>query len=446
MSVEKKESTEMKNNVAEHLDEKFNVVGKSVRRKDALDKVLGKTKYVGDLNLPGMLYGGVKRSELASAKVVSINTDKAKTLPGVAAVLTYEDIPGKNLIGIINKDEPILVEDKVRRYGDALAVVAAESEEILEKALGLIEVELEEIEGVFTIEDALREDSPKVHGETNILSQKTMKRGDVEEAFKKCDVIVENSYYTPSINHVFIETEATIAKFEEGILTFWSSTQNPHYDRGEVAVMLGLPLNRVRSIQGNTGGGFGGKLDISTQCHAALLAYYTEKPVKMIRKRQESMQVSSKRHPHYMTFKTGATKDGKILAMEAELKQDTGAYGSYGLAVITRAMVHAQGPYEVPNIKITSTMVYTNNPMCGAMRGFGVPQVAVAHETQIDMLAEQLGIDPIDMRFKNCFKVGARTGTGQLLTNSVGIRDTIIAAREKAREEIDTIDAEEAAS
>ena len=436
MSVINKETTERKSDIIENLDAKFNVVGKDVRRKDALDKVLGKTKYVGDLILPEMLYGGVKRSELASAKIISINTDMAKALPGVAAVLTYEDIPGKNLIGIINKDEPILAEDKVRRFGDALAVVAAESEEILEKALELIEVELEETEGVYTIDDALKEDSPKVHGDTNILANKTMKRGDVEEAFKKCDVIVENDYYTPSINHVFIETEATIAKFEEGILTFWSSTQNPHYDRGEVAGMLGFPLNRVRSIQGNTGGGFGGKLDISTQCHAALLAYYTEKPVKMLRNRKESMQVSSKRHPHYMTFKTGATKDGKILAMEAKLKQDTGAYGSYGLAVITRAMVHAQGPYEVPNIKITSTMVYTNNPMCGAMRGFGVPQVSIAHETQIDILAEKLGISPIEMRLKNCFAVGSKTGTGQLLSNSVGIKDTIIAAAEKAKEVI----------
>lgn len=436
MSVINKETTERKSDIIENLDAKFNVVGKDVRRKDALDKVLGKTKYVGDLILPEMLYGGVKRSELASAKIISINTDMAKALPGVAAVLTYEDIPGKNLIGIINKDEPILAEDKVRRFGDALAVVAAESEEILEKALELIEVELEETEGVYTIDDALKEDSPKVHGDTNILANKTMKRGDVEEAFKKCDVIVENDYYTPSINHVFIETEATIAKFEEGIVTFWSSTQNPHYDRGEVAGMLGFPLNRVRSIQGNTGGGFGGKLDISTQCHAALLAYYTEKPVKMLRNRKESMQVSSKRHPHYMTFKTGATKDGKIIAMEAKLKQDTGAYGSYGLAVITRAMVHAQGPYEIPNIKITSTMVYTNNPMCGAMRGFGVPQVSIAHETQIDILAEKLGISPIEMRLKNCFTVGSKTGTGQLLSNSVGIKDTIIAAAEKAKEVI----------
>lgn len=356
MSVINKESTERKNDIIESLETKFNVVGKEVVKKDSLDKVLGKTQYVGDLNLPGMLFGGVKRSDLASAKVISVNIDKAKALPGVAVVLTYKDIPGKNLIGIINKDEPILVEDKVRRYGDALAIVAAESQEILEKAIELIEVELEEIEGIFTIEDALREDSPKIHGDTNVLAKKTMKRGDVEEAFKQCDVIVEENYYTPSIAHAFIETEATLAKFEEGIVTFWSSTQNPHYDRGEVAGMLGLPLNRVRSIQGKTGGAFGGKLDISTQCHTALLAYYAGKPVKMVRDRKESMMVSSKRHPHFMKYKTGATKDGKILALEVELRQDTGAYGSYGLAVITRSMVHAQGPYEIPNVNINATL------------------------------------------------------------------------------------------
>lgn len=415
----------------------FNVIGKNVAKKDALDKVLGKSMFTADMRLPNMLMAGVKRSEVPSGKVISINTEKAKNLPGVVSVLTYKDIPGENVIGIINKDEPILVTDKIRRIGDAIALVAAENESTLEKALELIEVEIEETQGVFTIEDALKEDSPKIHGDSNILSEKVLKRGDVDAAFEKCDVIVENEYSTPVIAHMFIEPEATLAKYEEGIITFWSSTQNPHYDRGEVARMLGLTLNRVRSVQATTGGGFGGKLDISTQCHTALLAFYTKRPVKMVRSRKESMIVSSKRHPHFMKFKTGATKDGKILATDVELLQDTGAYGSYGLAVITRAMVHAQGPYEIPNVRIRARMVYTNNPMSGAMRGFGVPQVAIGHEGQMDALAEKLGIDSVEIRLKNCFKTGSVTGTGQKLADSIGIYETIKKAADKADEIMD---------
>lgn len=414
----------------------LNVIGKNLVKKDSLDKVLGKAEFVADMKLPNMLVAGVKRSEVPSAKVISVNIEKAKALPGVAAVLTYKDIPGENIIGIINKDEQVLVTDKIRRIGDAIAIVAAENKDILEEALELIEVELEETKGVFTIEDALKEDSLKVHGDTNVLSQKVLQRGDVDKAFEECDVVIENNYYTPVIAHMFIEPEATLSKYEDGVVTFWSSTQNPHYDRSEVGRMLDFPLNRVRSIQGSTGGAFGGKLDISTQCHTALLAFYTKRPVKMVRSRKESMVVSAKRHPHYMKYKTGATKDGKVLAMDVELLQDTGSYASYGLAVITRSMVHAQGPYDIPNVRVKATMVYTNNPMCGAMRGFGVPQVSIGHEGQMDALARELNIDPIDFRLKNCLNEKSITGTGQVLIDSVGIAETIRKANEKAKEVI----------
>jgi CO/xanthine dehydrogenase Mo-binding subunit len=415
---------------------KRSVVGKSVLKKDALDKVLGKSIYTADMKLDNMAYAGIKRSDVPSAKVINIDVEKAKKLDGVVAVLTYKDIPGENIIGIINKDEPVLVSDKIRRVGDALAVVVAETQEIVEEAIKLVEVEIEETQGVFTIEDALKEDAPKVHGESNILAERFLCRGDVDAAFKKCDVIVENEYYTPQISHAFIELEATLAKYENGVVTFWSSTQNPHFDRGEVSRTLGIGQNRVRSIQAVTGGGFGGKLDISTQCHAALAAYHTKRPVKLVRSRKESMTVASKRHEHFMKFKTGATKDGKILATDVEMVADTGAYGSYGLAVITRAVVHAQGPYEIPNVRVKATMVYTNNPMAGAMRGFGVPQVAIGHEGQMDILAHELGMDPVELRKLNCFQVGSVTGTGQRLNDSVGILETIDKASEKAKEVI----------
>lgn len=414
----------------------FNVVGKGHVKKDAENKVLGKAVFAADIKFPNMLISGVKRSEVASAKVLKIDTEKAKKVNGVKAVLTYKDIPGENLIGVINKDEPILVEDKIRRIGDPLVLVAAETKEALEEALDLIEVEIEEIPGIFTIEDALKDDSPKIHGETNVLSKRLLQRGDVDEAFKKCDVITENEYTTPAVNHMFIEPEASVSKYEDGLLSVWSTTQNAHFIRDEIGRMLNMDYSKIKSMQATTGGGFGGKLDVGTQCHTSLLAYYTKRPVKMVRDRKESIIVSSKRHPHFMKYKTGATKDGKILAMEVEMSQDTGAYASYGLAVITRACVHASGPYEVPNLRVKATMVYTNNPMSGAMRGFGVPQVSIGHEGEMDAIAEKLGIDPIEIRLKNCLVSGSVTGTGQKMENSVGIKETIEKAKEKAEEVI----------
>lgn len=412
------------------------IIGNNYEKKDILSKALGTAKFAADMNMDNMLYGAVKRSEIAAAILKNIDTSKAKALPGVAAVLTYKDIPGGNRVGIILKDEPVLVDDEIRRIGDALAIVAAETKEIAEEALKLIEVEYEELEPILTIEDALKEDSHKIHNNSNILQDKHLNKGDVDKAFEECDVIVENTFKTGYYEHMYIETEAGIAKYEDGIMTVWCSTQNPHFDRGEVARMLGMPLNRVRVIQTTTGAGFGGKLDISTQCHTALLSYYTGRPVKIVFSREDSMVVSSKRHPMTMWLKTGAKKDGTILALDAVLTSDTGAYASYGPAVITRAMTHITGPYEVPNVRVRGTFVYTNNPMAGAFRGFGVPQAAVAHEGQMDMLAEKLGISSAEIRLKNALRVGSYTATNQKLLDSIGISETITKALQKANEVI----------
>jgi len=414
----------------------FNVIGKSVEKKDALSKVLGTAQFAADLEFENMLYGAVKRSEIASAILKNIDTSKAKALPGVISVLTYKDIPGGNRIGIIIKDEPVLVDDEIRRIGDALAIVAAETKEIAEEALKLIEVEYEELEPIFNIEDAMKEESHKIHGKSNVLNEKHLNKGDVDAAFKECDVIVENTYTTGYYAHMYIEPEAGIAKYENGIMNVWCATQNPHFDRGEVARMLNMPQSKVRVIQAVTGGGFGGKLDISVQCHAALLSYYTGRPVKFVNSREESMKVSSKRHAMNMKLKTGAKKDGTILALEAFITSDTGAYASYGPAVITRAMTHITGPYEVPNVKVHGIFLYTNNPMAGAFRGFGVPQAAIAHEGQMDILAEKLGMTPIEIRLKNALIVGGHTPTNQKLLDSVGIVETIEKAVEKAKEVI----------
>lgn len=412
----------------------FSVVGKNVIKKDAVLKVTGKALFSADYEFENMLHAKVLRSTVPSARIIKVDTSKAKELAGVACVLTYKDIPGENRVGIIFKDEPVLVEDKIRRFGDAIALVAAETKEIAEEALGLINVEYEELPAVTDIFEAMKDDSPKVHGNTNILMEKSLVKGDVDEAFKKCAVIVENTYKTPIIAHMFIEPEAGVAKFEKGKITFWCSTQNPHFDRGEVARVLALPQSRVRGIRSEVGGGFGGKLDISVQCHIALLAYHTGRPVKLVFTREESMNVSSKRHPHIMTVKTGAAEDGKLLAMEARFYSDTGAYASYGPAVVSRAMVHATGPYEIPNVRIKSTMMYTNNPMCGAMRGFGVPQVSITHESQIDMIAEKLNISSFEIRLRNAFRYGSKNANNQVMNNSVGILKTLEAAKKKADE------------
>lgn len=414
------------------------VLGQSKIKVDSLEKVLGTAKYAGDYDMPNMLYGGVFRSTVPHAYIKKLNLEKARKMPGVACVLDHTAIPGGNRFGIIIKDEPCLVDDKVRRYGDAIAVVAAETKEILAEALEAIEVEYEEIEPIFTIERALEEDSPKVHGETNIHARKHLEHGDVDGAFDKCDVIVENTYSTHRLSHMFIEPDAGISYIDEnGMLTVVASTQNPHYDRGEVAKLLGVPSNSVRVKQATTGGGFGGKLDIGVQLHCALMTYYTKRPVKIVRSRKESTTVSSKRHPMTMTARTGATKDGKILVTDIIQYGDTGAYASYGPAVIGRAPVHAAGPYDIPNVRVDATFVYTNNPMSGAFRGFGVPQAAVVHEGQMNAIAKKLGMSCYDIRLMNAQSVGCTLPTGQVLTESVGFKDTLELAMKKAREVMD---------
>ena len=295
------------------------ILGRDHIKVDSLDKVLGRAKFAADYYMPDMLYGGVFRSTVPHAYIKKLNLEKARALPGVAAVLDHTAIPGKNRFGIIVKDEPCLVDDKVRRYGDAIAVVAAETPEIVQEAMQLIEVEYEELPVINSYESAMAEGAICVHGTTNVHAKKHMEFGNVDEAWSKCDVIVENTYSTHVLSHMFIEPDAGIAYYDEkGIMTVIASTQNPHYDRNEVAGMLGVPQNHVRCIQPTTGGGFGGKLDIGVQLHCALLAPYTKRPVKIVRSRTESTMVSSKRHPITTHVKTGATKDGKLVAVALE--------------------------------------------------------------------------------------------------------------------------------
>lgn len=416
----------------------MNVVGKKIKRVDALKKVTGKALFANDLKFDGMLYAKVLRSRLAHAKIKNIDIKLAKELNGVRAVLTASDIPGENRVGVLGdpfRDQPVLADEKVRFVGDPIAIVAADSEKIAEKALDLIKVDYEELTPVFDPVLAMVENAPKIHKGSNILNHRVIRSGDIDKAFASADVIIEGTYKTPFYEHAYLEPEAGIGKKDEnGDVIVWAGTQFPSNVMEEVARVLGVSISKVRIIQTVTGGGFGSKLDMSVHCHIALLAFKTGKPVKLVYTRPESIIASTKRHPFFMKYKTGATKEGELVAIDAEIIGDTGAYASFGPAVLTRAAVHAAGPYNIPNVKINAYAVYTNNPICGAMRGFGVMQVAIAHESQMDILAEQLGMDPIELRLKNSFKLGSRTPTGQLLEYSVGIKETLHQAQTLSKE------------
>ena len=280
-------------------------------------------------------------------------------------------------------------------------------------------------------EEALKPYAPLIHEKGNLLLEFHVIKGDVQRGFKEAEVIVEETYTTTWVDHAYLEPDAGISYLdEEGRITVVCPTQNVHYDQKEVASVLSLPLEQVRIIQCATGGGFGGRLDITVQCLLALAVFHLKKPVKIVYSREEVFQVTSKRHPLKIRYKSGAKKDGTLTAVEVDILGDTGAYASYGSTVAIRSAVHATGPYQVPNVKVRSRMVYTNNSWSGAMRGFGVPQMAFAHESQMDLLAQALKMDPIEIRLKNSLRVGSETATGQTLMASVGIGETLRKVKE----------------
>ncbi len=405
---------------------KNRVVGERVARIGIRDKVTGHARYAADLEIKNALVLKVFRSPVAHGRVKKVMTEKAAALEGVAGVFTAADIPGENLYGIINRDQTVLASEKVRFVGDPVALVAAETEEIAEAALKAIEAEITPLPALFDPADAMAPDAPAIHEKGNILFTRKVARGDIEKGFADSDLIIEETYETRMLEHAYLEPEAGVAyRDETGCVVLLVTTQNPHADHAQLVPILNVAPDRLRVIQTETGGGFGGKLDISVQPFLALAAYLLKRPVRMVYSREESFMASAKRHPLKIRMKTGASREGKLLAMESEITADTGAYGSYGIAVATRSAVHATGPYNVPNVSVISRAVYTNNNWCGAMRGFGVPQIAIAHESQMDKLAQRLGLDPITFRLKNAFENGSVTPTGQRLEASVGIRETL---------------------
>ena len=410
----------------ERVEPAHGVVGHGKPHPDARSKVTGEAVYAGDLYFEGMLYAKVLRSEYPHARILGIDTSEARALPGVAAVITAEDVPGVKNHGLSRQDWPVLAYDKVRYVGDAIAVVAADSEETAAQAAGMIKVTYEPLPVVASAEQALAEGAPLVHEGGNVLEHIQLNQGDVGKGFAQADITVENEYRTPRGDHAFMEPEAAVGLVDdEGRVVVHVGSQIPFSDRAQIAASLALPEDQVRVIQTKIGGAFGGKEDIAGQIHVALLAKITGRPVKLVYTREESMTAHPKRHECLIRLRTGAKKDGSLVAVEAFILGDSGAYASLGPHVMTRAATHSLGPYEVPNATVDCYAMYTNNPPAGAYRGFGAPQAHFAAETQMDILAEKLGVSPLDLRRRNALRVGAVTVTGQELRESVGLLETI---------------------
>ena len=400
----------------------YKSIGKNIPKIGLEKRLRGEPIFSADLELDNPLILRVLRSTEAHAEIRRINYEKALRVNGVVGVFTAEDIPGENLTGIINRDQPLLAAGKVRSVGEPVALVAAETADAAEEALQAIEVTYEKLPAVFDTNAAMAPGAAKIHEKGNLLFSRRIKKGDVDKAFGRCAAIVEKTYRTTYVEHSYLEPDAGAGYVDyDDTLVIFASTQNPHYDHKELVGLLGLEDEQVRIIQAATGGGFGSKLDMNVQGFIGLALYHLKRPVRMVYSREEAYLATAKRHPLEMTLKTGADSQGRLLAMRAAITCDTGAYGSYGIAVTSRAAVHATGPYEVETVAVESRCVYTNNPFCGAMRGFGTPQIALAHESQMDLLAQALGLDPFEIRQMNALKPGSKTGTGQELTASVGI-------------------------
>lgn len=401
-------------------------IGNTIPRADAQAKVTGAEKYAADYYGDDLLWAGVKRAGIPHGLIREVRTEKAKKLPGVISVLTGKDVPGTNRQGIVHKDQPVLADSKVRHSGDAVALVVAKDKETLRKAVSLIEIDIEPLPGIFGIDDALNPDLPAVHEEHatgNILLKATVASGDATAAFSECDVVLEETFTVPVQAHAFLETENGIAWQEpdENIVMI-VSTQAPFRDRFEISHALGIPMNRIRIIGPYLGGGFGGKDGATVQCLLALAAMHVPgRRIKMWWSREENIIAGYKRHAARMHYRLGAAADGTLKALQCRLYYDTGAYAHLGAEVMALGMEHAGGPYRIPHTLIEGWCLYTNNPIAGAMRGFGVVQVSFAFERMMNMLADRLQIDPLELRIKNALRRGDKNCAGVVITQSTGI-------------------------
>jgi CO/xanthine dehydrogenase Mo-binding subunit len=402
------------------------VAGKEARRVDGMEKVTGKALYAGDLRLPGMAYAKIVRSPVAHARLVKVDASKARQLRGVIATLTRDDIKDFNYkYGATYKDQSIVAVDKVRYVGDPVAAVLAEEPALAEEALNLVDIEYDELPKVTNIEEAVAPGAIQVHeggvaraelrgsvygaperfNGTNICYYLGFSRGDVEKGFAGSDFVFEDTFRFQKVQHYSLEPHINIAHYDGDKLTVWASCQDPFTLRDHLAGIFRLPLSRVRVIVPYVGGGYGGKLYVKAEPISAALSWKTRRPVKLALSVSESFKTIT-RHPARVTVKTGIAKDGRLLARECQVYMDTGAYADAGPRVTQKAGYRSLGPYQVPHAKVEAYGVYTNTVPAGAFRGFGALQVTWAYESHMDMIAERLGLDPLDLRLKNLLKKG----------------------------------------
>ncbi len=405
-------------------------VGESPPRPDAYDKVTGREKFAADHYGPELLWAGVRRAGIPHARLKDIDVESARKCPGVAAVLTHRDVRGSNRQGVIRPDQPVLADGKVRHAGDAVALVVAADRAAVSRAVDLVAVDYDPLPAIVGIEEALRPGAVLIHEDNpggNLLLSGEVRVGKGEQALAECDVTVEAFFEVPRQEHAYLETENGVAVLKaDGRLEIIVSTQTPSRDRAEVAAALGLPLDKVRIIAPYCGGAFGGKDGVTVQSLLGLAALACPgRPVKMWWNREESFLAGVKRHAGRLHYRLGADGGGILKALDAEFHYDTGPYDHLGGAIMALGLEHAGGPYRIPHTRLRGWSVYTNNPVAGAFRGFGVPQVAAAMEQTMDMLAAKLGLSPLELRQRNAVRKGDKNPLGVTLTTSTGIQDCL---------------------
>jgi xanthine dehydrogenase D subunit len=400
-----------------------NEVGVTTTRIDGIPKVKGEFEYSSDMNVEGMLWGATLRSPHPRADIWSIDIAPALAIPGVHAVLTHEDVPGRKTYGMEHPDQPVLAMQHVRYQGEPVAIVAADHPETARRAAAAIGVEYEVLEPLCDAEAAMAPGAPQLHLSGNVLRHIRINHGDPEAT---ADVVVTGEYEVGMQDQAFLGPESGLAVPDgEGGVDLYIATQWLHVDRDQLAESLGLPPEKVRLTMAGVGGAFGGREDLSMQAHACMLALHTGRPVKVVYNREESFFGHVHRHPCTMRYEHGATRDGDLVYVRARIVLDGGAYASSSTAVVSNAASFAAGPYTVPNAGIDATVVYTNNPPCGAMRGFGAVQVAIGHEAQMDKLAAALGMDPVDLRIRNAMRPGSLMPTGQVVPEPAPVAELL---------------------
>jgi xanthine dehydrogenase D subunit len=399
------------------------VVGVSTTRADGIPKVKGEFEYSSDMHVDRMLWGATLRSPHPRADIWSIDIAGALAMPGVHAVLTHEDVPGRKVYGMEVPDQPVLAQHHVRYQGEPIAVVAADHPETARRAAEAIRVEYGVLEPLTDPERAMAADAPRLHLSGNILRHVRINHGDPDA---RADVVVTGTYDVGMQDQAFLGPESGLAVPDaDGGVDLYIATQWLHIDRDQLAESLGLPPEKVRLTMAGVGGAFGGREDLSMQVHACMLALHTGRPVKMVYNREESFFGHVHRHPCRMRYEHGATRDGQLVYVRARIVLDGGAYASSSTAVCSNAACFAAGPYDVPNARIDAYVTYTNNPPCGAMRGFGAVQVAFAHEAQMDRLAATLGMDPVELRIINAMRPGTRLPTGQIVPEPAPVAELL---------------------